>query len=57
MSNDHLESYMLMFVEKSLLDSLEYDTIIQRYASSSSELSKLLKEYLLLHLAHDLVLF
>ncbi|XP_047129351.1 uncharacterized protein LOC124809338 [Hydra vulgaris] len=44
MSNDHLESYMLMSVEKNLLDSLEYDTIIQRYASSSSELSKLSKE-------------
>ncbi|XP_004209165.1 uncharacterized protein LOC101237930 [Hydra vulgaris] len=44
MSNDYLESYMLMSVEKNLLDSLEYDTIIQRYASSSYELSKLFKE-------------
>ncbi|XP_004207885.1 uncharacterized protein LOC101235251 [Hydra vulgaris] len=44
MSNDHLESYMLMSVEKNLLHSIEYDTIIQRYASSSSELSKLFKE-------------
>ncbi|XP_047132447.1 uncharacterized protein LOC124811177 [Hydra vulgaris] len=44
MSNDYLESYMLMSVEKNLLDSLEYDTIIQRYAFSSSELSKLFKE-------------
>ena len=44
MSNDHSESYMLISVEKNLLDSLECDTIIQRYGSSSSELSKLLKE-------------
>lgn len=34
MSNEHLESYMLMSVEKRLLDSLECDIIIQRYASS-----------------------
>ena len=43
MSSDHLESYMIMAIEKTLKNDLDIEDILGRYASTSSEVSRLLK--------------
>ena len=42
MTSDHLESYMILSIEKTLFNGLISDDIIRRYARTSSELSRLL---------------
>lgn len=42
LSEEHLDAYMLMAVENDLLEELSLDSIIDRVAQSSMELSRLL---------------
>jgi hypothetical protein len=42
LSLENLESYMLLLIEKELLDDLDAEAIIDRFAQSSSELKRLL---------------
>ncbi|XP_064100752.1 uncharacterized protein LOC135211369 [Macrobrachium nipponense] len=42
MSEENLESYMLLSIEKEMLDELDSEVIINRFAQSSSELKRLL---------------
>ncbi|GBO02259.1 hypothetical protein AVEN_42317-1 [Araneus ventricosus] len=42
MSEENLESYVSLFIEKELLDNLDGEKIIDRFAETSSELKRLL---------------
>ena len=42
LSQENLESYMLLSIEKELLDDLDAEAIIDRFTQSSSELKRLL---------------
>ena len=42
LSQENLESYMLLSIEKELLDDMDAEAIIDRFAQSSSELKRLL---------------
>jgi hypothetical protein len=54
LSEENLESYMLLYIENELLDDLDAEAIIDRFAQSSRELKRLLTcpQYSGLHVIH-----